>query len=119
MASGQVDLAGAWYVHTIDFQTHGKPVVDIVQLSGAPGEREMCSKSFSIKSPAQWKGQSVGVTDLGSGTDDLTLLPRRSQPRQHLAVQPGRCGRRRHAGIEPRAWQGRMRNDDPTDGQRP
>ena len=33
----------------------------------------MCSKSFSIKSPAQWKGQSVGVTDLGSGTDDLTL----------------------------------------------
>ena len=73
MASGQVDLAGAWYVHTIDFQLHGKNVVDIAQLSGAPGEREMCAKGSNVASPAQWKGKSVGVTDLGSGTDDLTL----------------------------------------------
>src|SRR5438128_1093023 len=36
MVSGQVDLAGAWYVHTIDFQQKGKNVVDVVQLSGAP-----------------------------------------------------------------------------------
>ncbi len=36
MASGQVDMAGAWYVHTIDFQQKGKAVVDVVQLSGAP-----------------------------------------------------------------------------------
>jgi len=41
MASGQVDMAGAWYVHTIDFQQKGKQVVDVVQLSGAPGEREL------------------------------------------------------------------------------
>ena len=26
MASGQVDMAGAWYVHTIDFQQQGKDV---------------------------------------------------------------------------------------------
>ena len=37
MVSGQVDMAGAWYVHTIDFQAKGKNVVDVVQLSGAPG----------------------------------------------------------------------------------
>ena len=37
MASGQVDMAGAWYVHTIDFQQKGKAVVDVVQLSGRPG----------------------------------------------------------------------------------
>ena len=43
MASGAVDMAGAWYVHTFDFQQHGKQVVDVVQLSGAPGEREMCA----------------------------------------------------------------------------
>jgi NitT/TauT family transport system substrate-binding protein len=73
MISGQVDMAGAWYVHTIDFQLHGKKVVDIVQLSGAPGEREMCAKDSGVKSPADWAGKSVGVTDLGSGTDDLTL----------------------------------------------
>jgi len=73
VASGQVNMAGAWYVHTIDFQQHGKEVIDVVQLSGAPGEREMCANGTTITSPAQWAGKSVGVTDLGSGTDDLTL----------------------------------------------
>jgi NitT/TauT family transport system substrate-binding protein len=72
MASGQVDMAGAWYEHAIEFQAKGKDVVDVVQLSGAPGEREMCSNGNTITSPADWKGKSVGVTDLGSGTDDLT-----------------------------------------------
>jgi NitT/TauT family transport system substrate-binding protein len=72
MASGQVDLAGAWYVHTIDFQEKGKDVINLVQLSGAPGEREMCTKSSGITSPAQWKGKTLGVTDIGSGTDELT-----------------------------------------------
>ena len=72
MASGQVDMAGAWYVHTIDFQQQGKNVIDLVQLSGAPGEREMCQKGSNVTSAAQWKGKVVGVTDLGSGTDNLT-----------------------------------------------
>jgi NitT/TauT family transport system substrate-binding protein len=71
MVSGQVDMAGAWYVHTIDFQQKGKDVVNIVQLAVAPGERIMCATGSNIKSPADWKGKSVGVTDLGSGTDDL------------------------------------------------
>jgi NitT/TauT family transport system substrate-binding protein len=73
MVSGQVDMAGAWYVHAIDFQAKGKSVVDVVQLSGAPGEREMCAKGSGITTPAQWKGKSLGVTDIGSGTDELTV----------------------------------------------
>src|SRR5215471_16583530 len=73
MVSGQVDMAGAWYVHAIDFQAKGKNVVDVVQLSGAPGEREMCGKTSGITSPAQWKGKTLGVTDIGSGTDELTV----------------------------------------------
>ncbi|MCM2294641.1 ABC transporter substrate-binding protein [Allorhizobium sp. BGMRC 0089] len=73
VASGEVEMAGAWYVHTIDFQMHGKKVIGIVQLSGAPGEREMCAKGANIKTPSDWKGKAVGVTDIGSGTDDLTL----------------------------------------------
>ena len=72
VASGQVDMAGAWYVHTIEFQDSGKDVIDVVQLSGAPGEREMCATGSGVTAAAQWKGKSVGVTDLGSGTDDLT-----------------------------------------------
>src|ERR1700722_14082339 len=42
VVSGQVDMAGAWYVHTIDFQLHGKDVIGIAQLGNAPGERIMC-----------------------------------------------------------------------------
>ncbi|WP_298282335.1 ABC transporter substrate-binding protein [Acidocella sp.] len=84
MVSGQVDFAGVWYVHTIDFQLHGKDVVDVAQLSGAPGERIMCATNSGVSSPADWKGQSVGVTDLGSGTDDLTLY---LAARYHLSTQ--------------------------------
>jgi NitT/TauT family transport system substrate-binding protein len=80
MASGQVDMAGAWYVHTINFQLQGKSVVDVAQLSGSPGERIMCATGTHITSPTQWKGQSIGVTDLGSGTDQLT---------QYLAARYG------------------------------
>ncbi|WP_423183646.1 ABC transporter substrate-binding protein [Arthrobacter sp. NyZ413] len=72
MASGQVDMAGAWYVHTVDFQSKGKNVINLVQLSGAPGERIMCSPKANVHSGADLKGKTVGVTDLGSGTDELT-----------------------------------------------
>ena len=71
VVSGQVDMAGAWYVHTIDFQQKGKDVVNIIQLAVAPGERIMCATGSNVKTPADWKGKSVGVTDIGSGTDDL------------------------------------------------
>ena len=84
MASGQVDMAGAWYVHTIDFQQKGKAIVDVVQLSGAPGEREMCATGSGVNSPAQWKGKTVGVTDIGSGTDNLTVY---LAARNHLTTQ--------------------------------
>jgi NitT/TauT family transport system substrate-binding protein len=72
MASGQVDMAGAWYVHTVDFQAKGKDVINLVQLSGAPGEREMCGTNSGVHSAADFKGKTMGVTDLGSGTDELT-----------------------------------------------
>lgn len=72
MASGQVDMAGAWYNHTIDFQVKGKSVEDVVQLSGAPGEREMCATNSGVHSAADFSGKTLGVTDLGSGTDSLT-----------------------------------------------
>ncbi|SDP09146.1 NitT/TauT family transport system substrate-binding protein [Arthrobacter sp. ok909] len=72
MASGQVDMTGAWYIHTVDFQSKGKNVINLVQLSGAPGERLMCATNSGIHSAADLKGKTVGVTDLGSGTDELT-----------------------------------------------
>ena len=72
MASGQVDFAGAWYIHTVDFQSKGKDVINVVQLSGAPGERIMCANGSNVHSPGDFKGKTMGVTDLGSGTDELT-----------------------------------------------
>src|SRR6266567_6286957 len=66
MASGQVDMAGAWYNHTIDFQVKGKSVEDVVQLSGAPGEREMCATESGVHSAADFADKTLGVTDLGS-----------------------------------------------------
>jgi NitT/TauT family transport system substrate-binding protein len=80
MSSGQVDMAGAWYNHTIVYASKGKAVVDVVQLSGAPGEREMCGTSSGVHSAADFAGKTLGVTDLGSGTDSLT---------QFLAAQKG------------------------------
>jgi sulfonate transport system substrate-binding protein len=80
MASGQVNMAGAWYNHTIEFQVKGKAVEDVVNLSGAPGEREMCATNSGVHSAADFGGKTLGVTDLGSGTDDLTKF---------MAVQKG------------------------------
>ncbi|MGH2867421.1 MAG: ABC transporter substrate-binding protein [Solirubrobacteraceae bacterium] len=84
MASGSVEMAGAWYVHTIDFQQQGKNVINLAQLSGAPGEREMCKTGSNVNSPAQWSGKIVGVTDVGSGTDNLT---RYLAARNHLTTR--------------------------------
>jgi NitT/TauT family transport system substrate-binding protein len=84
MASGQVDMAGAWYVHAVDFQAKHKDVIDIGQLSGAPGERIMCAKGSGVSSPAQWRGKTVGVTDIGSGTDNLTTY---LAARNHLTTK--------------------------------
>ena len=94
MASGQVDMAGAWYIHTIDFPAKGKNVIDVVQLSGAPGEREMCGTNSGVHSAADFKGKSLGVTDLGSGTDELTQF---LASKQGIAPQrvPHRCRRGR------------------------
>ena len=72
MVNGSVDMAGAWYVHTAEFQVQGKSVMDLINLGGAPGEREMCATGSGIYNPSQWKGKTLGVTDLGSGTDGLT-----------------------------------------------
>ena len=51
MASGQVDMAGAWYIHTIDFQSKGKDVIDVVQLSGAPASVRCAATTAACTRP--------------------------------------------------------------------
>jgi NitT/TauT family transport system substrate-binding protein len=81
MLAGAVQGVGGFYDHCIDLQAKGKFVQSIVQLDQTPGEVELVStKHPEIKSPADFKGKSLGVTGLGSSTNFLT---------QYMAVKHG------------------------------
>ncbi|HEY8904644.1 MAG TPA: ABC transporter substrate-binding protein [Rhodoferax sp.] len=81
MLSGAVQGVVGFYDHCVDLQTKGKMVESVVQFSQAPGEVELVStKHPEIKSMANLRGQSLGVTGLGSSTNFLT---------QYLMVKSG------------------------------
>ena len=118
MVSGQVDMAGAWYVHTIDFQAKGKDVIDVVQLSGAPGEREMCAKGSGVTSPAHWKGKTRRRHRHRLGHRRPHPLPGRPVPPDHQGLQPRRGRRRPHLRRRAAARPDRLRHDHPADRRR-
>jgi NitT/TauT family transport system substrate-binding protein len=82
LLAGAVQGVVGFYDHTIDLQAKGKYLVSIVQFSQAPGEVELVAtaKADTIKSPADFKGKTLGITGIGSSTDFLT---------QYLAVKNG------------------------------
>lgn len=74
LLAGAVQGVVGFYDHTIDLQAKGKFIKSLVQFSQAPGEVQMVSAKYAdqIKSPADFKGHTLGVTGLGSSTDFLT-----------------------------------------------
>lgn len=73
MLAGAVVGVVGFYDHCVDLQSKGKFVASVVQFSQAPGEVELVStKHPEIKSMADLKGKSLGVTGLGSSTNFLT-----------------------------------------------
>lgn len=74
MLAGKVDGVGGFFDHTIDLQGLGQSAESVVSMLVTPGEVELCRNDLKgqIKSPADWKGRNLGVTDLGSSTDFLT-----------------------------------------------
>ncbi len=82
MLAGQVDGVGGFYDHTIDLAGLGQQVESVVNMLVTPGEVELCRSDLQgqIKSPADWAGRNLGITDLGSSTDFLT---------QYLATKNG------------------------------
>lgn len=74
MIAGGVQGVVGFYDHTIDLQAKGIEVESLVQFSDVPGEVLLVSSkaASTIRSPADFKGQSLGVTSLGSSTDFLT-----------------------------------------------
>jgi len=74
LLAGAVQGVVGFYDHCVDLQAKGKFVQSVVQFSQAPGEVELVSaKHPEIKSPADFKGKTLGVTGLGSSTNFLTL----------------------------------------------
>jgi len=63
-----------FYDHTIDLQSRGKEITAITVLGQVPGEVAMVSTKASgwIRSMADIKGKTLGVTGLGSSTNFLT-----------------------------------------------
>ena len=74
MLAGKVQGVGGFYDHTIALQGLGQSAESVVSMLTTPGEVELCRNDLKdqIKSPADWKGRSLGITDLGSSTDFLT-----------------------------------------------
>jgi NitT/TauT family transport system substrate-binding protein len=74
LLAGAVQGVVGFYDHTIDLQAKGKAIESVVQFSQAPGEVELVSSKMAdkIKSPADFKGKTLGVTGLGSSTNFLT-----------------------------------------------
>src|SRR4051812_23885165 len=82
MLAGQVQGVGGFYDHNIALQGHGKSSEFVISMLQIPGEVELCRTDLkgTIKSPADWSGRSLGITDTGSSTDFLT---------QYLATKNG------------------------------
>jgi NitT/TauT family transport system substrate-binding protein len=73
--AGQVDAGSGSYNHTIELQAAGKNMECVIQLDVAPGEAEMVSTKAAaqIQSVKDLKGKNLGVTELGSGTQTITV----------------------------------------------
>ncbi len=82
MLAGAVQGVVGFYDHTIDLQSKGKGAMSVVQLAQVPGEVELVAakEAATLKSPADFRGKTLGVTGLGSSTDFLT---------QYMAAKSG------------------------------
>src|SRR5450830_1155265 len=74
LLAGAVQAVVGFYDHSIDLQSKGKEITAIVIFGQVPGEVELVSTkaAASIKSMADVKGKTLGVTGLGSSTNFLT-----------------------------------------------
>jgi NitT/TauT family transport system substrate-binding protein len=71
---GTVQGVVGFYDHTIYMQSKGKAVVSVIQFAQAPGEVELVSTRTPgpVRSMADLKDRSLGVTGLGSSTQFLS-----------------------------------------------
>lgn len=92
LLAGAVQGVVGFYDHTIDLQSKGKEVEALVIFGQVPGEVEMVATKAagSLKSMADVKGKTLGVTGLGSSTSFLTqyLAQRAGVPSTQYTLLP-------------------------------
>ncbi|WP_041759424.1 ABC transporter substrate-binding protein [Paraburkholderia phytofirmans] len=92
LLAGGVQAVVGFYDHAIDLQAKGKEIKAIVVFGQVPGEVEMVAAraAGSIRSMADVKGKTLGVTGLGSSTNFLTqyLASLKGVPRSQYTVLP-------------------------------
>ncbi|WP_042302466.1 ABC transporter substrate-binding protein [Paraburkholderia kururiensis] len=92
LLAGAVQGVVGFYDHTIDLQSKGKEVEALVVFGQVPGEVEMVATKAagSLKSMADVKGKTLGVTGLGSSTSFLTqyLAQRAGVPSTQYTLLP-------------------------------
>ncbi|WP_034294013.1 ABC transporter substrate-binding protein [Herbaspirillum sp. RV1423] len=82
LLAGAVQAVVGYYDHSIDLQSKGKEVQSITQLLVVPGGMEMVRSDLAtqVRSMADLKGRTVGVTGLGSSSSFIA---------QYLASRSG------------------------------
>ncbi|OWY28796.1 ABC transporter substrate-binding protein [Herbaspirillum robiniae] len=82
LLAGAVQAVVGYYDHSIDLQSKGKEITSITQLLLVPGGMEMVRADLagSVKSMADLKGKTLGVTGLGSSSSFIA---------QYLASRAG------------------------------
>src|ERR1700761_9178408 len=92
LIAGAVQGVVGFYDHTIDLQSKGKEIQALVIFGQVPGEVEMVSTKAAdtLKSMADSKGKTLGVTGLGSSTSFLTqyLAQRAGVPTNQYTLLP-------------------------------
>ncbi|WP_328467997.1 ABC transporter substrate-binding protein [Streptomyces sp. NBC_00448] len=72
LLKGDVQGMIGFFDHNLDLQAKGKNTEAVVQLLQAPGMVEMTrANEKSLKSPADLRGKTVGVTSLGSASSNI------------------------------------------------
>jgi NitT/TauT family transport system substrate-binding protein len=74
MLAGAVQGVVGFYDHTLDLQSKGRHALSVVQLAKVPGEVELVAAhaAQAVRAPADFRGQTLGITGMGSSTEFLT-----------------------------------------------
>lgn len=73
LLAGDVQAVVGFYDHTIDLQAKDQCLRSVVTMADVPGEAELVPAARpELRTPADLRGQDLGVTSLGSSTDFLT-----------------------------------------------